>query len=162
MKQFLKSIIAAVLVLPVFAQDTAPKSGSRLDEYLDADEPVSGIRIPYYDDDGNLQAQLYVGHAKMLENRTVEVTNLRIDVYQDGRVYVTIFAPKCFAQGIEKEGGKNILAAYSEGDVLLEMAEMTISGRGFKFTSEQNRFEILHDAKVLVKEGAEKMKGLGL
>jgi hypothetical protein len=50
----------------------------------------------------------------------------------------------------------------SDGDVLIDMEQMTIFGNGFHFTSENNRFEIKDHAKVLVKESAANMKGLSL
>jgi len=132
-----------------------------LDGYMETGMEVSGVRAPFYDDDGNLQAQLYGGHAKILEGGVAEVTNLRIDVFQEGEIVVTIFAPRCFSRMIEKDG-KKTLAVDSEGDVLIDMEQMTIAGRGFRFTSEQNKFEVLHDAKVLVKEAARNAGGLEL
>lgn len=122
---------------------------------------VAGVRAPYYDDEGNLQAQLYGGHAKILEGGVANVEDLRIDVYQDGVVFMTVYAPQCYTRVIEK-GKKKILSVDSDGDVLIEMNEMTISGRGFRFTSDNNRFEILNDSTVLVKESAHQMKGMGL
>jgi hypothetical protein len=38
--------------------------------------------------------------------------------------------------------------------VLIESGLMTVAGRGFTWSAEAGRFEILHDSKVLVKEAA--------
>jgi len=47
--------------------------------------------------------------------------------------------------------------------VLIESGLMTIVGRGFTWSAEAGRFEILHDSKVLVKEAAKtNMKELEL
>jgi len=134
---------------------------TKLDEYMEAGMEVSGVRVPYYDDDGNLRAQLYGGHAKVLDGGVAGITNLRVDVFQDGEVIMTIFAPQCFTKMIDQDD-KKILSVYSEGDVLIDMEQMSIIGRGFRFSSEQNRFEILHDSKVLVKEVARNMPELEL
>lgn len=136
-------------------------SASMLDEYMETGMEVSGVRAPYYDDEGNLLAQLYGGHAKILEGGVAEVTNLRIDVFQDGVISMTLFAPYCFTRMVEKEG-KKTLVVDSDGEVLIAMEQMTIAGRGFRFTSEENKFEILHDSKVLVKDAMRDMGGLEL
>ncbi len=134
---------------------------SRLDEYMETGMEVSGVRAPYYDEEGHLQAQLFGGHAKILEGGVADVTNIRIDVYDKGEVTMTVFAPHCFTRIIEK-GKEKVLSVESDGDVLIEMKQLSISGRGFTFSSDSNRFEILTEPKVLVKEAARNQKGLEL
>lgn len=134
---------------------------SRLDEYMETGMEVAGVRAPYYDEAGNLKAQLYGGHARMLQGGMADVTNLRIDVYEDGKVVMTVFAPKCLTRVVEK-GKEQILAVESDGDVLIDMEQMTVSGRGFRFSSDSNRFEILSDARILVKEAARRDEGVEL
>jgi len=109
---------------------------------------VSGFRVPDYDDEGQLRAQLYGGYAKVLEGGLVEITNLKIEMYRDGKVAMTVFAPHCFFNTETRK-------ARSEGRVLIESELMTVIGRGFTWSAEAGRFEILHDSKVLVKQGAQ-------
>ena len=117
---------------------------------------VSGFRVPDYDDQGQLRAQLYGEHAKVLEGGEVEITNLKIEMYKDGEVSMTVFSPHCFFN-------KDSRQAHSEGRVLIESGLMTIVGRGFTWSAEAGRFEILHDSRVLVKEAAKtNMKELEL
>ena len=47
---------------------------------------VSGFRVPDYDEQGELRAQLYGEHAKVLDEGEVEITNLKIELYQDGEI----------------------------------------------------------------------------
>lgn len=164
----MKPLLHYLLVLMLFstitiAEDAEEKvpSENKLDEYMESGMEVSGVRAPYYDDEGTLQAQLYGGHARILEGQIADITNLRIDVYEEGKVFMTVFAPQCFTK-MGDVNGKKILVVYSEGDVLLDMEQVTISGKGFRFTSEENRFELLHESKVLVKESARDMKGVEL
>ncbi len=109
---------------------------------------VSGFRVPDYDDQGALRAQLYGGHAKVLEGGEVEITNLKIEMFKDGKVAMTVFSPHCFFNMDTRQ-------ARSEGRVLIESGLMTIVGRGFTWSAEAGRFEILHDSKVLVKQAAQ-------
>jgi hypothetical protein len=141
-----------------------PEAPSKLDAYVESGMEVQGIRAPYYDEEGELRAQLYGGYAKVLEGGVADITNLRIDVYKDNEIEMTIFAPQCFMKMAEIEGlqGKKILSVYSDGDVLFDMEQMTISGKGFTFSSNGNRFEIKSEAKVLVKESINEMEGLDL
>ncbi len=108
---------------------------------------ASGLRVPDYDDEGQLRAQLYGEHFKVIESGEVEITNLKIEMYKDGEVAMTVFSPHCFFNMDTRE-------ARSEGRVLIESGLMTIVGRGFTWSAEAGRFEILHDSKVLVKEAA--------
>ncbi|MDF7807290.1 hypothetical protein P4E94_07570 [Pontiellaceae bacterium B12219] len=163
MKTVLHSLIALLIGLgAVQAQEAAhvPEVG-KFDEYLESGMEVAGVRAPYYDDEGELRAQLYGGKAKVLAGGVADVSNLRIDVYQDGVLMMTVFAPQCFTK-IEDVDGNNVLMVYSEGDVLIDMDQMTVTGRGFNFSSEKNQFEILHNSKVLVKESARGMQGVEL
>lgn len=134
---------------------------SKLDEYMETGMEVAGVRAPYYDDEGKLKAELFGEHAKILEGGVAEVTNIRIDVFEEGAVFMTVFAPRCYTRVVE-QGDNKFLSVESDGDVLIDMPQMTITGRGFVFTSESNRFEILSEAKVLVKEASRDMKGLEL
>jgi hypothetical protein len=109
---------------------------------------ISGFRVPDYDDQGQLRAQLYGEYAKVLEDGDVEITNLKIEMYKDGEVAMTMFAPHCFFN-------KDTRQARSDGDVLIDSEMMTVVGRGFTWSAEAGRFEIMHDSKVLLKETAQ-------
>lgn len=113
---------------------------------------VTGFRVPDYDENGQLRAQLYGGHAVMLEGGEVEITNLKIEMYKDGAVVMTVFSPHCFFN-------MDSHLAHSEGRVLIESAFMTVLGRGFTWSAEAGRFEILHESKVLMKKEAQANMG---
>jgi len=151
-KQFLISLMIFASFL-CHAQEDGGSSPSRFSEYMAPGMEVAGIRAPYYDDEGKLQAQLYGGFAKVMDGGVAEITNLRIDVYRDEEVAMVIFAPVCTSKIIEDPDlpGKKVLSVTSDGDVLIELEEMSISGRGFRFTTGNNRLEILHESNVLVK-----------
>lgn len=108
---------------------------------------VSGFRVPDYDDQGELRAQLYGEHAKVLDGGDVEITNLKIEMYEDGIVVMTVFAPHCFFNVDSRQ-------ARSDGRVLIESGLMTVVGRGFTWSASAGRFEITNDSKVLVKQDA--------
>lgn len=163
MKQFVRQLIF-LLAVPAFlyAQESRKaKPSFNLQDYIAVGDGLADVSVPYYDEDGNLQAQLYGGFAKMVEDEVIDVTNLKIEVYEKGEVIMTIFAPQCFT-AIDESGGTKKLMVHSDGDVLIEMEQMTVAGRGFKYSSERNRFEILSDSRVLVKRAARAMEGVEL
>lgn len=163
MKKAVCHLYVWLLVLGVCAQDkpAAVSSGSKLDKYMEIGAEMAGVDVPYYDESGVRKALLHCGKAKILEGKVADITNLRIDVFEDGKVIMTVFAPQCFTR-IAEEDGKKLLLVYSKGDVLIDMEQMSITGRGFRFTSKENRFEILNDSKVLVKKNARGMQGVEL
>ncbi len=154
-------IIISLICSSAAAQTNDLASSASLDEYMETGAEIAGIRWPYYDDEGNLQAQLYIGVVRKMEGTRADVSDMRIDVYDDGEVSMTMYAPRCITWFEETADG-NILFVESEGDVLIEMEQMTICGRGFRFSSSGNRFEILSEARVLVKESARNAERLSL
>ena len=109
---------------------------------------VSGFRLPDYDDDNQLRAQLYGERDKVLEKGVVEIFNLKIELYEDGEVAMIVFSPHCFFNVETRE-------AYSDDHVLVESEMLSLVGRGFTWSAAGGRFKILHDSKVLVKKAAQ-------
>ena len=145
-------ITGCLLCGGVLAQEPVSVS-SPLDEYMEAGAEVSGVRVPFYDEKGRLKARLVGGHAKVLEGGRAGVTNIRIEVFEEGAVVMTLFAPECYVR-VQGQGEASILFVESDGDVLIELKQGTVTGRGFRFDSSGSRFEILSDARVLVDKAA--------
>ncbi len=166
MKRIIHYLAALLLVSGLgYAQENSTNSlsSSSLEDYVDPGAEIlgEGAHYQYYDEDGDLRAQLYGGQLRNLGEGKVDVTDVRIDVYEKGVVVMTIYAPQCVMH-VEEHGKKNVLLVDSEGDVLIDSDRMTIAGRGFRFSSHSNRFEILSEAKVLVKDSTRNLKGLEL
>ena len=127
----------------VYAQELRPGSGMEM----------GGFRVPDYDEKGGLRAQLYGVRAKMHDDGTVDITDLRIEIYQENQVSLTLYAPTCVYNTQTR-------VAQSDGKVLIDGSSVSVVGRGFVWVAGGGRFEILHDAKVLVKPDAKsELKG---
>jgi hypothetical protein len=157
--------LAALLLFSGFVgaseNSTNPPSVLSLDEYVETGMEVSGVRAPYYDEEGNLRAQLFGGQARILEGGMADVSDIRIDVYKEGVEIMTLYAPQCFTRVVQK-GKEKILSVESEGDVLIEMEQMTIAGKGFRFMSDSSRFEIFSEARVLIRDSMQHLGELEL
>lgn len=108
---------------------------------------ITGFRVPDYDEQGQLRAQLFGQYAKVLDGGEVEITNLKIEMYKDSKVTMIVFSPHCFFN-------RDTRQAHSDGYVLIESDLMSVIGRGFSWSADAGRFELFHNSKVLVKEAA--------
>ncbi|MBN2685514.1 MAG: hypothetical protein JXR40_09570 [Pontiellaceae bacterium] len=159
MNRFFRHFAVVFFLCNIAAAQTA--STPSLSDLMAGQVEAEGIRVPYYDEEGNLKAMLYGWTAKVLENNVINISELRIDVYKDGKLDASVFAPQCLVHEV-KRNEESILVAESAGEVLVELDGLTIVGKGFRFRSDQNRFEILNEAKVIVDESARESTELKL
>jgi hypothetical protein len=111
-------------------------------------QTVSGFRLPEYDEQNNLKSELIGEFAKVLPDGVIEITQLKIDFYNDGKVDMTVTAPKCTYK--QQEG-----TAVSDSEVRIARDNMVVTGVGFAWSGHDERFEIFKNAKVVLK-GARK------
>ncbi len=134
MNRVWRAILAAFLVaLAARAQQKDPA------------QTVSGFRVPEYDDEGHLKSELFGEFARVLPDGVIEISQLKIDVYNKGQVDMTVTAPQCAYN--QKEG-----LAKSDSDVRIARENMVVTGVGFSWNGQNERFEILNKAKVVLKD----------
>jgi len=114
------------------------------------EQTVTGFRVPEYDENNNLKSQLFGDFAKVLPDGVIEITQLKIDFYQDGEVGMTVTAPKCIYH--QKKG-----IAESDSDVRISRENMVVTGTGFRWSNKEENFQILNDAKVVLRNVREQM-----
>ena len=113
-------------------------------------QTVSGFQVPEYDDEGNLKSKLFGDFAKVLPEGVIEISQLRIEFYEKGHVNMTVTAPRCLYD--QKKG-----SAESDADVRIAREDMVVTGKGFSWNNKDQVFQILTQAKVVVKQAREKM-----
>jgi hypothetical protein len=104
---------------------------------------VEGIRVPEFNPDGTLKSEFFGDSAKPLENGLVELTNLRLNFYKDGRLNGFILTPRCIYD-------KNAKLVFSNADVTMRQGEILISGTGFRWFQETQVVEILNRCSLIV------------
>jgi hypothetical protein len=119
-------------------------------QQADTGQTITGFRVPEYDDNGKLKTELFGDTARVLPDGVIEITQLKIDVYNKGQVDMTVTAPKCAYN--QKEG-----LAKSDSDVRIARENMVVTGVGFTWTGQNERFEILSKAKVVLKDAHKQM-----
>ena len=116
-------------------------------------QTVAGFRVPEYDENNQLKSQLFGDFAKVLPEGIIEITQLKIDFYSEGKVEMTVTSPKCTYK--QKEG-----KAESDADVRITREDMVVTGKGFAWNGRDEKFEIFKEAKVVLK-GARKQVAEG-
>jgi hypothetical protein len=116
-------------------------------------QTVAGFRVPEYDENNRLKSQLFGDFAKILPDGVIEISQLKIDFYSDGKVDMTVTAPRCTYK--QKEG-----TAESDADVRITREDMVVTGKGFAWSGRDEQFRIFQEAKVVLK-GARKQMTAG-
>ena len=116
-------------------------------------QTVAGFRVPEYDEKNQLKSQLFGDFAKVLPDGIIEITQLKIDFYSEGKVDMTVTSPRCTYK--QKEG-----MAESDADVRITREDMVVTGKGFAWSGRDEQFRIFKEAKVVLK-GARKQMTAG-
>ncbi len=108
-------------------------------------QTVTGFRVPEYDSQNRLKSELFGDFAKIMPGGVIEITQLKIDFYDEDAVNMTVTAPHCT---YKQETG----AAESDSEVRIAGKEMVVTGKGFSWDGRSEVFQIFHEAKVVLKD----------
>ena len=106
---------------------------------------MSGFRVPEYDSQGNMTAQLFGRHAEVGLSGEVKIDQLRLEFYQAGAKFVTVESPFCFYDSQKRE-------AYSVADVSAEADKIQVKGRGFEWKPSSHSVRIFNDVHVVLED----------
>jgi len=104
---------------------------------------VEGIRVPEYGADGTLKSEFFGDSVRPLDNGLMELTNLRVNFYKEGRLDGYILTPRC----IYDKGAKMV---FSNADVTVRQGDLLISGTGFRWFQESQVVEILNRCSLII------------
>lgn len=104
------------------------------------------IRYPDYDANGQLNFEVLGDEAQVMPDGVIHVVNLKLILYEEGRVMMEVTAPECLLDRARR-------TASSTSTVCVARSEMILTGRGYEFTWENNlgRLKIQHDTKVVLR-----------
>ena len=129
------SLLAAVCLLSVCSP--AQEQGMEL----------SVFRVPEYDDQGNMTAQLFGRHAEVGLSSEVKIEKMRIEFYQAGATYVTVESPLCFYNSQKRE-------AHSDSEVSAVAEKIKATGRGFEWNPATHSIRVFHEVHVVLENTA--------
>ena len=102
---------------------------------------VKGMRSPFYNEKSELIAELIGGCAFLLSSDFVNIEHVRINLYNEKEI-TQLYTPNCKARISVIDGRKQIVVE-SEDWVVLKNANVEVIGRGFKFDTQNQYFEIV-------------------
>jgi hypothetical protein len=105
---------------------------------------ISDFRVPEFDANGVKKSEVVGTQAEILPDGQVKITGLKIVMFKDGQIEATILADQCTFDRKEKR-------AFSNSAVSIDRGSMRVTGRGFRWSSEGQRIEILNEARVVLK-----------
>lgn len=106
---------------------------------------MSGFRVPEYDDQGNMTAQLFGKHAEVALSGEVKIDQLRLEFYQAGAKFVTVESPFCFYNSQKRE-------AYSDAVVSAVADKIKVTGRGFAWNPATHSVRIFNEVYVVLED----------
>jgi len=111
---------------------------------LEPGQTIQQFRLPDYDRDGQLKSQLFGDQARVLNADEVEVTNLRIELYEGTQVTTRVSAPQCLYHRKQN-------AAASDGAIRIARENAVITGERFTWRAGDNHFLIESNAQVVIR-----------
>jgi hypothetical protein len=108
---------------------------------------VKGMRSPFYNEKSELIAELIGGRAFLLSSDFVNIEHVRINLYNEKKDITQLYTPNCKARISVIDGRKQIVVE-SEEWVVLKNDNVEVIGRGFKFDTHNQYFEIRNDVKI--------------
>tara|TARA_B100000927_G_C16307082_1_gene405888 strand:- start:56 stop:520 length:465 start_codon:yes stop_codon:yes gene_type:complete len=108
---------------------------------------VKGMRSPFYNEKSELIAELIGGRAFLLSSDFVNIEHVRINLYNEKKEITQLYTPNCKARISVIDGRKQIVVE-SEEWVVLKNDNVEVIGRGFKFDTHNQYFEIRNDVKI--------------
>lgn len=111
----------------------------------DAGVEISGFRVPEYDRNGVMTAQLFGEHAQVLPDGDVKITGLRLEFYREGVTVAVVESPYCFYNQKTRQ-------ARSDAPVEADMGQVLVTGRGFTVHPGDKTVEILNESRVVIND----------
>jgi len=112
-------------------------------------EAIQGFRLPEYDEQGQLKQQLYGRTATFLEDGIIQLTGLKIEIYNNGQVSARVYSPLCAYDQKRKR-------AASKQHVRIVTEKAVLTGDGFAWNGENEQFQIFKNAKLTLAGQADK------
>lgn len=105
---------------------------------------ITGFNVPEYDRDGRLKSQVFGDMAEVMPDNTVRITNLRIEGYKEGVVFMELTSPLCVYD-------QNTKIATSESAVRIEQEKVVVTGTGFDWDSTREKMLIKSNVQVILR-----------
>lgn len=112
-------------------------------------QAIKGFRYPDYDAQGQLKMEIAGDRAKVLPQGLIQITNLRMTFYEEGKIAMHVTTPLCLYDRVKQ-------TAFSTSEVCITRAEIIITGRGFDWKEKDGRICINNNTRVVLQKTGQK------
>jgi hypothetical protein len=118
----------AVTALQVLKEGFKSKArGEKMDLQIPVGEPITGIKIPQYDEEGKLSMTLLAGTARKIDDEKVELNNLKVKFSDKEEKEIVVEIPHALLD--------------TETKMLVSISKTMISREDFDIEGEQAEFD---------------------
>lgn len=124
----------------------------------DAAVDIVGFKVPEYDSQNRMKSCLFGEQASFLQDGWIDITGLRIEFYEttenpdEHPLSAKVEAKSClYNQDTER--------ARSDSEMRIGMEKMIVTGKGFRWSAAESRFELDKSVQVVLKDAAISLTG---
>lgn len=112
-------------------------------------QAIKRFRYPDYDLQGQLKMEISGDKARFLPQDLIQITNLRMTFYEEGKMVMHVATPLCFFDRVKR-------TAVSTSEVCVTRAEIIITGRGFDWNEKDGLIRINNNTRVVLQKTGQK------
>lgn len=105
-------------------------------------DEITQFRVPEYDENGQMESQIFGDYAKIIDDSNIDITGLRIEFYDGDDVDILVTAPHCLYNRARGQ-------AESDSSVRIARDNTVITGADFSYSMEAQQFVIRKNARVV-------------
>lgn len=113
-------------------------------------QTIKNFRLPEYNAEGLLEHQLYGETATFLQDGIIQLSGLKIEIFNKGSVAARVYSPECaYAPSRKMAASKDHIRIVTERGI--------VTGDGFAWNGENAQFQIFKNAKVVLDSRADQV-----
>lgn len=107
------------------------------------------VHYPVYDAQGQIKFDVTGDEAKIRPDGLIQITNLKMTFYEDGKVTMQIVTPECLFDRVKS-------VAVSTAEVCVSRAEIVLTGKGFEWHANEECISVHERSKVVIRNTADR------
>lgn len=131
----------AVLVLVI----TGLMRAEAADVQEENDNPtIRNFSLPEYNEAMQLVSRIEGDTAKAVDDDSFDITNLRLEMYQNGKINARVTSPTCRFNKRKNQG-------WSKGAIRITLEDLVVTGEDYQFNGKKEQIHIQKNAKVVLR-----------
>ena len=128
--------------------------GNEGDTSSDDRPAIRNFSLPDYNEKMELVSKIEGDEAKVLDKGKFDITNLRFQMYKNGKVDARVTSPTCTFSKKKNQG-------WSKSPIRITRGDLVVTGEDYIFDGKKERIRIKKNAKVVIRSVNIKLWGDG-